>query len=90
LGVLDIVYNNGQLTLDTYRFVDIDDTIAGDPKISSDIEEFENQITPTSIYPLKGSDYFLQASGVRFSYNPHRMIFDRITVCTLTKVNTFA
>ena len=33
----------------------------------------------TSIYPLKGSDYFLQASGVRFSYNPHRMIFDRIT-----------
>jgi len=33
----------------------------------------------TSIYPLKGSDYYLQASGVRFSYNPHRMIFDRIT-----------
>ncbi|MBW2412358.1 MAG: bifunctional metallophosphatase/5'-nucleotidase, partial [Deltaproteobacteria bacterium] len=33
----------------------------------------------TSIYPLKGSDYFLQASGVRFSYNPNRMIFDRIT-----------
>ncbi len=33
----------------------------------------------TSIYPLKGSDYFLQASGVRFSYNPHRMIFDRIS-----------
>jgi 5'-nucleotidase len=33
----------------------------------------------TSIYPLKGSDYFLQASGVRFSYNPHRMIFDRVT-----------
>ena len=199
LGVLDIVYNNGQVTLDTYRFVDIDDTIAGDPRISSDIEEFEIQITRhvlegdgltfrkviaqtdfdlyleldesnignlitdairwsihrqadepdkpgrnvdvavisngvirdpivggksgkiavcdafraiplgigfdeaqtmgyplitfylypaelkktleilTSIYPLKGSDYFLQASGVRFSYNPHRMIFDRIT-----------
>ena len=33
----------------------------------------------TSIYPLKGSDYFLQLSGVRFSYNPHRMIFDRVT-----------
>jgi len=33
----------------------------------------------TSIYPLKGSDYFLQVSGVKFTYNPHRMIFDRIT-----------
>ena len=33
----------------------------------------------TSIYPLKGADYYLQTSGVRFSYNPYRMIFDRIT-----------
>ena len=33
----------------------------------------------TSIYPLKGSDYFLQVSGVQFTYNPYRMIFDRIT-----------
>ena len=33
----------------------------------------------TSIYPLKGSDYFLQVSGLRFAYNPNRMIFDRVT-----------
>ncbi|MBW2673840.1 MAG: bifunctional metallophosphatase/5'-nucleotidase [Deltaproteobacteria bacterium] len=33
----------------------------------------------TSIYPLKGPDYYLQISGVKFSYNPHRMIFDRVT-----------
>ncbi len=33
----------------------------------------------TSVYPLKGGDYYLQVSGVRFSYNPNRMIFDRIT-----------
>jgi 5'-nucleotidase len=33
----------------------------------------------TSIYPMKGSDYFLQVSGARFTYNPNRMIFDRIT-----------
>jgi 5'-nucleotidase/UDP-sugar diphosphatase len=32
----------------------------------------------TSIYPLKGSDYYLQISGLKFSYNPHRMIFDRV------------
>ena len=33
----------------------------------------------TSIYPLKGSDYFLQFSGARMAYNPNRMIFDRVT-----------
>ncbi|MEA3435293.1 MAG: bifunctional UDP-sugar hydrolase/5'-nucleotidase [Thermodesulfobacteriota bacterium] len=33
----------------------------------------------TSVYPLKGSDYFLQVSGVQFTYNPYRMIFDRVT-----------
>jgi 5'-nucleotidase len=33
----------------------------------------------TSVYPLKGYDYFLQISGLRFTYNPHRMIFDRVT-----------
>jgi len=33
----------------------------------------------TSIYPLKGADYFLQVSGARFTYNPRRMIFDRVT-----------
>ncbi len=34
---------------------------------------------PTSIYPIKGSDYFLQLSGLKVTYNPHRMIFDRVT-----------
>jgi 5'-nucleotidase/UDP-sugar diphosphatase len=33
----------------------------------------------TSIYPMKGSDYFLQTSGLRFAYNPNRMLFDRVT-----------
>jgi 5'-nucleotidase len=33
----------------------------------------------TSIYPLKGADYYLQVSGVRFKYNPNRIIFDRVT-----------
>ena len=33
----------------------------------------------TSIYPIKGSDYFLQLSGLQFTYNPYRMIFDRVT-----------
>jgi 5'-nucleotidase len=33
----------------------------------------------TSIYPKKGNKFFLQVSGVRFKYNPNRMIFDRVT-----------
>jgi 5'-nucleotidase / UDP-sugar diphosphatase len=33
----------------------------------------------TSIYPLKGDDYYIQISGLKFTYNPNRMIFDRVT-----------
>ncbi len=33
----------------------------------------------TSINPIKGYDYFLQISGLTFTYNPRRMIFDRVT-----------
>jgi len=33
----------------------------------------------TSIYPKKGNKFFLQVSGVKFKYNPNRMIFDRVT-----------
>lgn len=32
----------------------------------------------TSIYPIKGSDYFLQLSGLKVTYNPKRMIFNRV------------
>jgi len=33
----------------------------------------------TSIYPKKGSNFFLQVSGMKFRYNPNRVIFDRVT-----------
>ncbi len=33
----------------------------------------------TSIYPRKGNKYFLQVSGLKFKYNPYRVIFDRVT-----------
>lgn len=33
----------------------------------------------TSIYPKKGGKYFLQVSGLKFKYNPNRVIFDRVT-----------
>jgi len=33
----------------------------------------------TTIYKLKGGDYFLQISGVKVKYNPNRVWFDRVT-----------
>ncbi len=33
----------------------------------------------TSVRPLKSDDYYLQISGLRFEYNPHRVLFDRVT-----------
>ena len=33
----------------------------------------------TSIYPMKGGDYYLQFSGAKVTYNPHRILFDRVT-----------
>jgi 5'-nucleotidase / UDP-sugar diphosphatase len=33
----------------------------------------------TSVYPRKDSSYFLQVSGLKFTYNPRRVIFDRVT-----------
>ncbi|MCP4722355.1 MAG: hypothetical protein GY860_23085, partial [Desulfobacteraceae bacterium] len=33
----------------------------------------------TSIYPAKGSDYFLQVAGAKAVYNPKRIMFDRVT-----------
>lgn len=33
----------------------------------------------TSIYPAKGPDYFLQIAGAKFTYNPRRIMFDRVT-----------
>jgi len=32
----------------------------------------------TTVYPRKGSDFFLQISGARFRYNPNRVLFDRV------------
>ncbi|MCA9742345.1 bifunctional metallophosphatase/5'-nucleotidase [candidate division KSB1 bacterium] len=31
-----------------------------------------------SVHPMKGPSYFMQVSGLRFRYNPNRVIFDRV------------
>ena len=61
--------------------IGMDDTM-GYPLISFYLYGFEIKRALeilTSVYPLKGYDYFLQISGARFTYNPHRVIFDRVT-----------
>ena len=61
--------------------IGVDDTM-GYPLITFYLHGYEIkralEIT-TSIYPRKGYNYFLQISGLRFTYNPHRVIFDRVT-----------
>ncbi len=44
LGVLDVAFNDGQVSLKKYRLVDIDDTIQGDAEISNQIKAFEAEI----------------------------------------------
>lgn len=61
--------------------IGIDDTM-GYPLISFYLYGYELKRVLeilTSVSPIKGYPYFIQISGLRFTYNPHRMIFDRVT-----------
>ncbi len=61
--------------------IGVDDTM-GYPLISFYLYGYEIKRAMeilTSVRPLKNDDYFLQISGLRFEYNPRRMIFDRVT-----------
>jgi 5'-nucleotidase/UDP-sugar diphosphatase len=58
-----------------------DDTM-GYPMVSFYITAAELKKTfeiLTTIYPMKGWDYFLQYSGAKITYNPNRVLFDRVT-----------
>lgn len=76
----------GKITVgDLFRTIPLgigtDDTI-GYPLISFYLYAYEIKRTLeilTSIEPIKGNNFFLQISGLRFTYNPHRVIFDRVT-----------
>lgn len=41
----------------------------------------------TTVYPLKNSDYFLQMSGLKITYNKNRMFFDRVTGISIEDEN---
>ncbi len=41
----------------------------------------------TTVYPMKNSDYFLQLSGIKITYNFNRMFFDRVTKISIEDEN---
>ena len=41
----------------------------------------------TTIVPMKSEDFALQISGARFTYNPNRILFDRVTDIKLQNSN---
>lgn len=62
-------------------FTDADDLI-GYPIVTVYVtaEEIKKALEVlTTVAPLKGNSYFLQVSGLKFTYNPRRMLFDRVT-----------
>ncbi len=81
-----LVGNTGQVTVaDLFRIVPLG--IGWDGSMSYPLVSFYITAAEikkaceilTTVYPLKGSDYFLQFSGARVIYNPNRMLFDRVT-----------
>ena len=86
LGMIRGSFRKGKITVaDTFQVLSSGsgmDGMAGYPLVAfyitgrelKDILEVE-----TSIAPLKKNDGHLQVSGVRFKYNPHRILLDRVT-----------
>ncbi len=59
-----------------------DDDLIGYPIVTVYVtaEEIKKALEVlTTVAPLKGNSYFLQVSGLKFTYNPRRMLFDRVT-----------
>lgn len=80
--------NTGQLAVaDVFRALPLgigmdEDHSPGYPLVTCYIYAYELKRVLeviTTVYPLRGSSYFLQISGVKFTYNPWRMLFDRVT-----------
>jgi 5'-nucleotidase/UDP-sugar diphosphatase len=56
VGKLVLTYDNGDMTLRKYTFIDVDDRIPGDPAIASMIDEQKKYVTEEILAPI-GLDY---------------------------------
>ena len=86
LGVIRDSFQKGKLTVaDIFQVLSLGigpDRIAGYPLVSFYISgrELKDILeVHTTIAPMKKKDAYLQISGVKFTYNPRRVWFDRVT-----------
>jgi 2',3'-cyclic-nucleotide 2'-phosphodiesterase (5'-nucleotidase family) len=86
LGVIRDSIEKGEITTaDIFQVLSLGigpDKIAGYPLVSFFIsgKELKDILeVHTTIAPMKKNDAYLQVSGVKFTYNPRRVWFDRVT-----------
>lgn len=86
LGVIRGSFQKGGITVaDVFQVLSLGmgtDGIAGYPLVAFYLsgKELKDVLeVHTTVAPLIKHDAYLQVSGVKFSYNPHRMLFDRVT-----------
>jgi 2',3'-cyclic-nucleotide 2'-phosphodiesterase (5'-nucleotidase family) len=86
LGLIRDSFQKGKITTaDVFQVLSLGlgrDSIAGYPLVSFYLsgKELKDALeVQTTVAPLEKADAYLQVSGVKFSYNPHRIPFDRVT-----------
>ncbi len=86
LGVIRDSLRKGKITMaDVFQVLSLGigpDRVAGYPLVSFYIsgKEIKDILeVHTTIAPMKKDDAYLQVSGVKFTYNPKRVWFDRVT-----------
>lgn len=86
LGLIRDSFRKGKITVaDVFQVLSLGmgmDGVAGYPLVAFYIsgKELKDVLeVHTTVAPLKKQDAYLQVSGVKFSYNPHRIFFDRVT-----------
>ncbi|PKN52645.1 MAG: bifunctional metallophosphatase/5'-nucleotidase [Deltaproteobacteria bacterium HGW-Deltaproteobacteria-13] len=86
LGLIRDSFQKGKITVaDVFQVLSLGigpDGIAGYPLVSFYVSggELKDILeVHTTIAPLKKRDAYLQVSGVKFTYNPRRVWFDRVT-----------
>lgn len=86
LGLIRDSFQKGKITVaDAFQVLSLGmgmDGVAGYPLVAFYVSgrELKDILeVHTTVAPLLKHDAYLQVSGVKFTYNPHRMLFDRVT-----------
>jgi 5'-nucleotidase/UDP-sugar diphosphatase len=71
VGILDMELNNGTVRMDGYTYVEIDDTIPGDPEITGKINGFKRQVGAKVLAPI-GLDFESVVAHTDFDLNKEK------------------